>query len=155
MWPVGKPGVNSVRPGTTDKVAAHRGYPNEEDNPMLAGEKATKELGPTIPNDLPPGLAIEREPDKHWPMHSDQKLAETLADRGKDYGDYDMMCLTIQSLKSVLHVSPGWAKLSPAHQEALDMITTKMGRVVTGNPNKKDTWIDIQGYAKKAEESCK
>ena len=31
--------------------------------------------------------------------------------------------------------------------EALDMIASKIARVVNGNPNHIDSWIDIAGYA--------
>jgi hypothetical protein len=32
-------------------------------------------------------------------------------------------------------------------REALHMIAHKMGRIATGNPNIKDHWADIAGYA--------
>jgi len=31
--------------------------------------------------------------------------------------------------------------------EALEMIATKLSRIVNGNPNKIDNWDDIAGYA--------
>jgi hypothetical protein len=32
--------------------------------------------------------------------------------------------------------------------EALEMIVHKIGRIVNGNPDKIDHWVDIAGYAK-------
>ena len=33
------------------------------------------------------------------------------------------------------------------HLEALHMIFHKIGRLVNGNPNHRDSWVDIAGYA--------
>jgi len=37
--------------------------------------------------------------------------------------------------------------LSVSQQESLDMIATKIGRILTGNANEPDHWHDIAGYA--------
>jgi hypothetical protein len=37
--------------------------------------------------------------------------------------------------------------LTPDQQEALDMIFHKIGRIVNGDPDYADSWIDIAGYA--------
>ena len=39
-------------------------------------------------------------------------------------------------------------KLSRSQKEALDMIAHKIGRILNGDPNYADSWIDIAGYAK-------
>jgi hypothetical protein len=39
-------------------------------------------------------------------------------------------------------------QLYPDQLQALDMIVTKIGRILTGNPSHLDSWIDIAGYAK-------
>jgi hypothetical protein len=33
-------------------------------------------------------------------------------------------------------------------REALDMIAHKIGRILNGDPNYADSWVDIAGYAK-------
>ena len=46
------------------------------------------------------------------------------------------------------------AHLSAVQRESLDMIATKIARLVCGDPNDRDSWLDIQGYAKLAEDRC-
>jgi hypothetical protein len=41
----------------------------------------------------------------------------------------------------------GWDRLSAHQREALDMIMHKVSRILNGNPNHKDSWVDIEGYA--------
>jgi hypothetical protein len=38
--------------------------------------------------------------------------------------------------------------LAPDQQESLDMILHKIGRIVNGDPDYDDSWVDIAGYAK-------
>jgi len=83
---------------------------------------------------------------------SGDDLAETLAERGRDYGDFNEMCLVIQRLKSAAKAGHGYSDLGAFHKESLDMIFTKIGRIVVGDHNKIDTWHDIAGYATLVEE---
>ena len=41
-----------------------------------------------------------------------------------------------------------WKSLSEVQKEALEMIQHKIGRILAGNPDHKDHWDDIAGYAK-------
>lgn len=76
----------------------------------------------------------------------------TLNERGANYGDYDNMAYVAQKIKDVLRGGGAWSKTSPAQRESLDLIATKMARIVCGNPNLPDSWLDIEGYAKLARE---
>lgn len=76
--------------------------------------------------------------------HSDKLLVE----RGSTHGRYDDGSRIIQSLKSVIHDEYGWTQLSNPQKEAVDMICTKLGRILSGNPDSHEHWEDIQGYAK-------
>ena len=75
----------------------------------------------------------------------------TLAERGSRYGKFKDHVEITQKLKNqiadfrFIHKKP---PLSPDQQEALDMICHKIGRIVNGDPNYADSWIDIAGYAK-------
>lgn len=40
-----------------------------------------------------------------------------------------------------------WDNLAACHQESIDMILTKISRIVSGNPSEPDHWDDIAGYA--------
>lgn len=72
---------------------------------------------------------------------------ELLLERGKTNGDYKQHARITQSLKGVMHPDYGWSVLSPPQRESLDMIAHKIGRILAGNPNHEDHWVDIAGYA--------
>lgn len=76
------------------------------------------------------------------------KTTQILKERGKEYGYYNSMCETIQSLKNRMKVSSGWTNLSCSQKESLDMIAHKIGRILNGNPDNIDSWQDIEGYAR-------
>ena len=79
----------------------------------------------------------------------------TLAERGKRYGDFTNHARITQALKAAMVDSPNWKTLSQDKKEALDMIVHKIARILNGDPNYKDSWHDIVGYAKLAEDRCK
>ena len=72
---------------------------------------------------------------------------EVLDDRGKNYGDFDGHARLTQSLKAAMKAHPNWDGLGFVHKEALEMIAHKIGRIVNGNPDYKDSWVDVAGYA--------
>jgi len=41
-----------------------------------------------------------------------------------------------------------WHELDADQQEALEMIAHKIARILNGDPNYVDSWVDIAGYAK-------
>ena len=80
------------------------------------------------------------------------EIAEVLAERGKRYGEFTDHARVTMGLKSIiameisrLHKLPF---LADDQREALHMICHKIGRIVCGDPNYADSWIDIAGYAK-------
>lgn len=73
---------------------------------------------------------------------------ELLAERGKTHGDFTIHAEITQRLKSVVYSMDSRSRLSHIQQEAIDMILHKIGRIIAGNPNYKDHWDDIAGYAK-------
>jgi hypothetical protein len=64
--------------------------------------------------------------------------------------------MTAQALKRELIAASGYCAvpLSSTQLEALDMICSKLARIVCGDPNEPDHWHDIGGYAKLAEKFC-
>ena len=74
-------------------------------------------------------------------------IETTLQERGNNYGSFAMNAIVSQGLKDQLKLGDNWEKLSQVQQEALEMICHKMSRIVNGNPNYKDSWTDIIGYA--------
>lgn len=72
-----------------------------------------------------------------------------LNSRGSNYGSFLGLSQVTQRLKGVAHQF-AWQnnKTFDADQaEALDMIFTKLGRILNGDPNHVDSWVDIAGYA--------
>lgn len=85
------------------------------------------------------------------------EINELLQERGQTHGDYSefanlsqMLKYFINSYRRDLH-----KVLSAEHQESLDMICGKIARIVTGDPNVKDHWDDIAGYATLGSKSIK
>jgi hypothetical protein len=77
-------------------------------------------------------------------------IVSLLAEREKTHGPYRVKAEIIQRLKDVMGSYSGWHDLSDVQKESLDMIVHKIGRILSGNPNCKDHWFDISGYAELA-----
>jgi hypothetical protein len=79
---------------------------------------------------------------------SSQDITEVLTERGNRYGKFDSHASITQSLKDDMRAAPNWLKLADDQREALEMIAHKIGRILNGDPNYDDSWVDIAGYAK-------
>jgi hypothetical protein len=79
---------------------------------------------------------------------SKQTLTDTLKERGKRYGKFTGHASITQMLKDVMRNTSNWDDLLTHDQcEALEMIAHKIGRILNGDPDYGDSWIDIAGYA--------
>lgn len=74
--------------------------------------------------------------------------------RGTTHGDYTEMSQVIQETKAIWRSGSSWGKLTAGQKEALELIATKVGRIVTGDPTHLDHWRDGAGYFNKGSESC-
>jgi hypothetical protein len=83
-----------------------------------------------------------------------QPIETILAQRQTRYKDFKDNAEVSQQIKDILHDRIEWENLSPTHKEAVEVIVQKVSRIVCGDPNYPDNWIDIQGYAKLAEQRC-
>jgi hypothetical protein len=72
-----------------------------------------------------------------------------LDSRAKDYGKFIEGAEIMQMLKRVVHnyIEQRGTPLAFDQREAIDMIIHKLGRIINGNPDKVDHWVDIAGYA--------
>lgn len=82
-----------------------------------------------------------------------QTIDATLDERGKRYGKFTGHASVTQQIKDAMksHVVDGtrpWFVLETDQREALEMIAHKIGRILNGDPNYADSWVDIAGYAK-------
>jgi hypothetical protein len=77
-------------------------------------------------------------------------ITTTLDERGSRYGKFKDHAEITQKLKYIirLHMGARYDRLEPDQIEALEMICHKIGRIVNGDPNYADSWVDIAGYAK-------
>ena len=76
-------------------------------------------------------------------------VGKVLDARAEQYGSFMQSADTVVRIKSIMHnaVARNNVHLYPDQLQALDMIATKISRIVHGNPNHLDSWIDIAGYA--------
>jgi hypothetical protein len=79
---------------------------------------------------------------------------EVLVERNKTHGDFAMNAHFSQEFKRLFQSAPCWVNLSPSHRESLDMIALKLSRILSGQANYRDHWVDICGYSKLAENAC-
>jgi hypothetical protein len=96
------------------------------------------------------------------PLPPPGTIESTLAQRGERYGDFSGRAKIAQDLQHTMHtavavsatgtIEPAWSKLTPVQKQALTVIADKIARILNGDPNYDDNWIDIQGYARLAQE---
>ncbi len=78
------------------------------------------------------------------------QVDETLDARAVEYGKFIEGAEVMQMLKRVVLNALNNRDKTLAHDqaEAMDMIIHKIGRIINGNPDVVDHWLDIAGYAK-------
>lgn len=93
-------------------------------------------------HDLFTALAPESEP-------AADSVDSVLRQRGKLYGRFDGHAAVAQDIKNVIRsaLHTRAKTLAPDQQEALDMICHKIARIINGDPDYDDSWVDIAGYA--------
>lgn len=75
-------------------------------------------------------------------------IGEMLEERGKRYGIFLRQAAFAVQLKEVIRRHPEYSGMSSDKKEALDMILHKIARILNGDSDYVDSWIDIAGYAK-------
>ena len=96
-------------------------------------------------------LPIEMYDDPWQPpaMLPMPEVDATLDARAVEYGKFIEGAEVMQMLKRVVLNALNNRDKTLAHDqaEALDMIIHKIGRIINGNPDVMDHWLDIAGYA--------
>jgi len=82
-------------------------------------------------------------------IQADTNVDAILNTRASTYGSFADVARMAQRLKNVAHTGAGeQGRAFAADQaEALDMIFSKIARILNGDPNYVDSWTDIAGYA--------
>lgn len=70
-----------------------------------------------------------------------------LSTRATTHGSFASNAHISQDLRRYFRDQAGWHLLSEVQRESLDMVATKISRILSGNPNHADHWGDIAGYA--------
>lgn len=80
---------------------------------------------------------------------STTNVNEMLAGREARYGSFEGHAEISQQLQCVIRTYEArrGCDLDPDQREALGMISHKIARILNGDPNYADNWIDIAGYA--------
>ena len=73
-------------------------------------------------------------------------IDKVLNERGSRYGDFSDVATVSQDLQHVLFCAAD-QKLADDQREAIQMICSKLARIVCGDHNYVDSWTDIAGYA--------
>ena len=82
-------------------------------------------------------------------MSETTNVNEMLAGREARYGSFEGHAEISQVIKQVIHLAAKARnkEMDPDQLEALDMIAHKIARIINGDPDYADNWIDIAGYA--------
>ena len=93
---------------------------------------------------------VAAQPRSRMQGAAPEGIDATLAERATKYGKFADAAAVTYKLKNVLREHSGYHGKSYSYDqaEALDMICHKLGRIVNGNPDYADNWVDIAGYAK-------
>ena len=82
-------------------------------------------------------------------------IEEVLNQRQTTYGSFTKNAEVSQMMKYSMTQGTNYKQMPMAHREALEMIVHKIARIVNGNPNYIDNWIDICGYSQLVIEEIK
>lgn len=119
--------------------------------------KATKRKVPSVTKRAqaflesnPAGVAVAEAQQGIEMFDYVDQVDETLDARAVEYGKFIEGAEVMQMLKRVVLNALNNRDKTLAHDqaEAMDMIIHKIGRIVNGNPDVVDHWLDIAGYAK-------
>jgi hypothetical protein len=116
----------------------------EETGYLNVPETVDEEEPSTVPLDL-----------RDWQFTVESEgIQSVLTARGENYGDFSDNAQYAQHIKDVMRSTVSWesGEIPYYIQEALDLIASKISRMLSGNPLYVDNWIDIQGYAKLVED---
>ena len=80
-------------------------------------------------------------------MSKTKNIEQTLAERKTTHGDFSVGACGSQMIKAAMRDSPNWDELPDYMKESLEMIASKISRILSGNYNHVDSWHDISGYA--------
>lgn len=107
------------------------------------------------PGDIPGSRdrGVSKINTDHLPNVSSD-IFKLLTERGKTHGNFTEHARITQNLKAMMMGEPTYMSLTAPMRESLEMIAHKIGRILAGDPDLRDHWDDIAGYAKLVAERC-
>jgi len=88
-------------------------------------------------------------------LPAQDKVAVIIEERGGlmgtgRYGPFIDNAIIAQDIKETFRATPNWDKLNAAQKEGLDLIAMKISRILSGDPDYEDNWLDAEGYLRLA-----
>jgi hypothetical protein len=80
-------------------------------------------------------------------MSENNNVTKILEERGNRYGTFESNSELTQAFQRAFQRSPSWERMNDYQREGLEMIAHKISRILNGDPNYDDSWVDIAGYA--------
>ncbi|SJM89987.1 conserved hypothetical protein [Crenothrix polyspora] len=108
------------------------------------------DIHPRIDDDLPPTLISKLQQDINRMNEENRRhtdIRKTLSERGARYGNFSVHANIAQNIKETMRKTRRWEALSNDKKEALEMMAHKLARILNGDPEYKDSWVDVAGYS--------
>ena len=74
-------------------------------------------------------------------------ISDVLNEREQTHGDFAENARMAQSLRNVIAEAKNYESLSDVQKEAIHNIVSKLSRILCGDADHEDNWIDIAGYS--------
>jgi DNA-binding CsgD family transcriptional regulator len=110
-----------------------------------AAQEAVEEIKTTV-LDTSLSWAPPAKPKPGEFVQADTNVDAILNTRATTYGAFKDVAQVAQEMKNAIRMCNN-SELEDDQIEALDMIASKIARILNGNPDHVDSWVDIAGYA--------
>jgi len=71
---------------------------------------------------------------------------KTLKKRGNSYENFSGHAVVTQNIKTAMRNTQNWTIIDENKKECLEMVAHNIGRILNGNHNYHDSWLDIIKY---------
>ena len=148
--------MKRIKRNKTKKPQAERALQYFLDNPGASVKGVAKRFGISLPyaynlrnQARTPDDDGEITPADVEELFPESRVTAILDQRAKTYGTFRDNAFLAQALKRSMadHAQDLGKTFADDQWEALEMIATKISRIVTGNADHVDQWDDIAGYA--------
>lgn len=96
----------------------------------------------------------EQKPGESFHEHAARIKADVLSIRENTHGNFDTVAAIAQAIKTELRTGDTYHEMTAGQAEALDLLATKMARIVNGDASFPDHWDDVIGYGRLGREGC-